>query len=79
MKTKKKAKPMAGLVMMSDHKEGKHSGPDKYEVDNWTRTVVEAMEILHDPKKMKHVKEAIGKKHDAISSFSDLSDKIAKG
>jgi DNA-directed RNA polymerase subunit K/omega len=50
--------------------------PDKYEIDNWTRTLIEAIEIMNDPRKMKYVKTAMSEKHKAIMSFDDLREKI---
>lgn len=69
--------PKTSPVAMSDV--SKKSGPDKWEIDSWTSTIVSAMEILADPKKMKHVKEAMAKKEKAITSFDELAKKIAEG
>lgn len=54
----------------------KSSAPDKYDIERWTSTIQDAMEILNDPKKMKHVTQAMGKKHAAINSFAALREKI---
>lgn len=41
-------------------------GPDKYEIESWTRTVLEAQEIMNDPEKMALVQKELGKKKVAI-------------
>lgn len=50
--------------------------PDKWEIDNWVRTVIEAEEIRDDPEKMKHVAPLLEKKaasaQKAIRSIADL-------
>lgn len=42
-------------------KEGK-KGPDKWEIENWVRTIHDAEEIKSDPEKMKHCRPMLIKK-----------------
>ncbi len=63
----------APVMASKDKAKGK---PEQYEIDCWTRTIVEAMEILQDPKKMEYVKGAMDKKKEAITSFDDLREKL---
>jgi hypothetical protein len=56
--------------------------PDKYEIDNWVRTVVEAHEIMADPEKMKYVRPALAKKKAALAkvpvkNMADLKSRKA--
>lgn len=68
------------LSPKSDSKKGK---PDEWEINNWKRTVIEAHEIMCDPKKMKYVKESLKKEKKAIRSVDDLiayrNDKFGSG
>jgi len=48
--------------------------PDKYEVDNWLKTITDAHEISADPEKMKHVNKRVGRHKKAIASLKDLKD-----
>lgn len=57
---------MAGLEAVPAKDGEKKSGPDKYEIENWTRTVIEAHEIMNDPEKMKYVNKEIAKKKSAM-------------
>lgn len=41
--------------------------PDKWEIDCWVRSVIEAEEIKKDPKKMKYVSVALKEKQDALN------------
>lgn len=50
----------------------KSTKPDKWEIESWTRTLIEAQEIACDPDKMKYVKKEIQKKKVAIRSVDDL-------
>lgn len=56
--------------------------PDKWEIDCWVRTLVDAEEIRADPEKMKYVgpileKKVAATKRAAVTSVDDLR-KIAK-
>lgn len=59
--------------------EGKKSkAPDKWEIQSWANTLMEAEEIKADPEKMKHVKPYLKKKVAAIRSLEDLRE-VADG
>lgn len=65
-------------------KDDDKKSPDKWDIENWTRTVIEAEEIKADPEKMKYVGPAIEKKRAAlekaapIKSLDDLKKKANK-
>lgn len=61
---------MEKLAVEKEDKEKK--GFDKYEVESFTRTLIEAEEIKADPKKMAAVKKELSKKKKAINSIDDL-------
>lgn len=50
--------------------EKKGKGPDKWEIENWARTVLDAEEIKADAEKMKHVKPILEKKVAALKGLS---------
>lgn len=56
---------------------GKETAPDKYDIERWTNTVVEAMEILNDKKKMKHIRDCLDKKKAALMSLDDVKKRVA--
>lgn len=69
----------------SNPEDSSTKGPDKWEIDNWVRTIMEAEEIRDDPEKMKHVSPLLEKKaasaQKAIRSIADLrgaADKMNK-
>lgn len=54
-------------------KKDEKKGPDKWEIDNWVRTVMEADEIKHDPEKWKAVRPHLEKKaRAAVKTMADL-------
>jgi len=56
-------------------KEGeKKDTPDKWEIESWCRTLVEAEEIKADKDKMALVKPMMAKKAKAFSKISSLDD-----
>lgn len=58
--------------------EKKSKTPDKYEIDNAMRTLLDAEEIKQNPHMMKHVSKHIKKKKKAIESIDDLRKKAEK-
>jgi len=50
----------------------KGKGPDKWEIDSWKKTIIEAEEIKADPEKMKHVMPLLQKTVKAIKNIEDL-------
>lgn len=58
-------------------KEGK-KGPDKWEVENWVRTIHDAEEIKSDPEKMKHCRPMLMKKGKAAIKTMEQLRKHAK-
>lgn len=50
----------------------------KWEIEGWANKVVEAMEILNDPEKMKHVKKHLDSKAKAMKSLEAMRERIAK-
>ena len=66
---------------VAELKEKKDKGPDKWEIENWVRTLTEAEEIKADADKMKLVGPMIAKKSkafDKIRSLADLKEKASK-
>lgn len=67
-------------VTVNDNTEGKKS-PDKWEIERWACSIVEAEEIKADPEKMKYVEPVLKKKREAIEkacavkSIDDLKKK----
>lgn len=57
---------------------GKETAPDKYDIERWTNTVVEAMEILNDKKKMKHIKACLDNKKAALMSLEDVKKRVSE-
>lgn len=56
--------------------EKKEYGPyEKYQVERWVETLVEAEEIKQDPEKMKYVSKCMKKKKKAINSIADLRNR----
>jgi hypothetical protein len=56
-------------------KEEKKGEPDKWEIDCWVRTLVEAEEIKADPDKMKYVAPKLKTMQKAITSVAGLREK----
>ena len=67
-------KPVDPVEKEVDEEEGEESGKsfDKYEIEGWARTLIEAEEIKSDPKKMKAVNPLLEKKSKAINSIDQL-------
>lgn len=61
-------------VEISVETKGKDKGPDKWEIENWTRTVIEAEEIKADPEKMKHVALELEKKKKALDKITPVKN-----
>jgi transcription initiation factor IIE alpha subunit len=54
--------------------------PDKWEIEQWARTVTEGETIKSDPAKMKHVAPLIKKQQEALAKVSiSLDEMRAKG
>lgn len=68
-------------AVMPDKDESKKEF-DKWEVENWCRTLTEAEEIKDSPEKMKAVRAELEKKHKAVgravSSMSELRERAKK-
>lgn len=58
--------------------EGKEKEPEKWEIDCWVRTVLEAEEIKADPKKAGLVKAALEDKAKAMGKAKMSLEKIKK-
>ena len=52
--------------------EKKKEGFDDWEINDMTRTIIEAEEIKQDPEKMKAIQGALDKKVKAVKSIDDL-------
>jgi hypothetical protein len=52
--------------------DAKKTEPDKWEIDSWCRTLMEAEEIRGDKNKMKYVQPLLNTKIKAIKSLADL-------
>lgn len=63
---------MEVVVSGSPMKESSKKEPDKWEIDNWCRTLIEAEEIKADPEKMKYVRPQLQQKVTAIKNLDDL-------
>jgi hypothetical protein len=61
-------------VMGEPVKAEKKGEPDKWEIDCWVRTLVEAEEIKADPEKMKYVKPKLAMTKKAIDSVAGLRE-----
>jgi hypothetical protein len=61
---------MATHGALVETKRGKK--PDKWEIESWTRTIIEAQEIMCDPEKMKYVKSELKMKKKAFKSIDDI-------
>jgi hypothetical protein len=57
-------------------KKDKDKCPDQYEIDSWARTVIEALEIMQDEKKMKYVKGCLLKKKKALMSLDEVKERV---
>lgn len=56
----------------------KSKGPEKWEIENWARTLMDAEEIKADASKMKHVQPLLAGKVKAIEGIRSLADLRAK-
>ena len=53
------------------------SGPDKYEIESWAKTLTDAEEIREDAEKMKLVAPLLSKKHAALSKIAGPVKSVA--
>lgn len=56
----------------------KSKGPEKWEIENWARTLMDAEEIKADADKMKLLQPMLSKKVKAIEGIRSLADLRAK-
>jgi hypothetical protein len=59
---------MAKAVPTEAVEPSKKKGPDQYEIEHWASKVIDAHEIMNDPKKMKLVEKEIAKKKKALDN-----------
>jgi hypothetical protein len=54
----------------------KEDGPEKWEIESWVRTIMEADEIKHDPEKWAAVRPHLEKKAKAaVKTMAELRDR----
>lgn len=61
-------------VEISIETKDKEKGPEKWDIECWTRTVIEAEEIKADPEKMKHVALELEKKKKALDKITPVKN-----
>jgi Mor family transcriptional regulator len=53
--------------------------PSEYQKSDWTRTLMDGLEVMHNPHKMKHIAKHIDAKRKAFKTLDDIKEEAQGG